>query len=705
MPMKNKIKKLFSLPLREIVYRLREKGFIRKEHLFFKLKIQPVCRQVNKVDTPPLFFTEGYDATQRKRLIMEHLDEKAIIQEADSIVGGNVLLLGREMVIPSGPGWHKDPVDGVNWPNLFYPYVRHHQSVRDCDIKFIWELNRHQYLVPLAKAFWISKNEKYAKKLFEIITDWIDFTTYNQGVNWISSLEHAVRLFSWVWGIQLCRDSLYYSQSIRKIENSIYEQAYYISRHLSYYSSPYNHLVGEAAALHLIGLLFPEFDKSAEWEKTGLQILEDTVENQFYSDGTTVEQAFFYHHFTLGFYLQTIYLRNINHKSVSNRMLKRVEKALEASFHLHMPDGNLPMVGDIDSARSICFSTTLSWNFSGFHQLGAVLFDRNDFKLNSKRVSEEILWILNDPDLVKYRAIQTQLPQTSFLAETGGYFINRDDWTPTSNYICFDFGKLAEGLSTESIPSAAHGHLDGLSIILEAYGKPFLVDGGFYTYFGDLDWHKAFRHEETHNTLTIEGYRQAEYCGRLKWQNAVRLALLNYEESSDHFVCSGEIDFSDKVSHKRTIYYQKKRFWMLQDRVRLDIENRTVKNYFNFGPDVKVAVRKKDNSIFASQGDIRLIILPLGEISIDLFNGDDRPTGGWICSGYGVRHRSYRAELEWIRTDNQNKFNYLLIPLDDNVNEEDILYDHQTYKLHFRHLAETYLIDIDSGVPKQIVKG
>ena len=79
---------------------------------------------------------------------------------------------------------------------------------------------------------------------------------------------------------------------------SICEHGFHIAHHLSYYSSPYNHLVGEAAGLHMIGSLFPQLKTAQYWEQLGWSILESNIDQQFFSDGMCVEQATFYHHFT-----------------------------------------------------------------------------------------------------------------------------------------------------------------------------------------------------------------------------------------------------------------------------------------------------------------------------------------------------------------------------------------------------------------------
>ena len=52
------------------------------------------------------------------------------------------------------------------------------------------------------------------------------------------------------------------------------EHGRFLFRHLERYSSPYNHLVGEASALFALGVLFPEVEEASRWTGRGRAVLE-----------------------------------------------------------------------------------------------------------------------------------------------------------------------------------------------------------------------------------------------------------------------------------------------------------------------------------------------------------------------------------------------------------------------------------------------
>ena len=116
-------------------------------------------------------------------------------------------MLGREIEIPFSSGWHLDPLEHEAWPRLFYAHLKKSQRIHGWDVKYIWEVNRHQYLIVLGKAYWLTGDERYAEKVVSAIGSWIEENPCNIGVNWTSSLELAVRTISWMWAYFLCQGS------------------------------------------------------------------------------------------------------------------------------------------------------------------------------------------------------------------------------------------------------------------------------------------------------------------------------------------------------------------------------------------------------------------------------------------------------------------------------------------------------------------
>src|SRR5207253_6013962 len=125
------------------------------------------------------------------------------VQQAGFLCEHRVNLLAfRDVALGGDIDWHRDPVTGFQWPRRYwaeYDAV----NAAPSDSKVIHELNRHQHLPRLAKAFFLTGDERYAREAVAQIETWIAQNPRWGTVNWQSSLELAIRSISWMWTIFL----------------------------------------------------------------------------------------------------------------------------------------------------------------------------------------------------------------------------------------------------------------------------------------------------------------------------------------------------------------------------------------------------------------------------------------------------------------------------------------------------------------------
>ena len=95
--------------------------------------------------------------------------------------------------------WHLDLVHGKRAQARPWFQIRYldFEEVGDC--KIIWELNRLQHLITLAKAFLFTGDQRFADEVFAEWYHWWRENPYPIGINWASSLEVAFRSLSWLW--------------------------------------------------------------------------------------------------------------------------------------------------------------------------------------------------------------------------------------------------------------------------------------------------------------------------------------------------------------------------------------------------------------------------------------------------------------------------------------------------------------------------
>jgi hypothetical protein len=541
--------------------------------------------------------------------------------------------------------WCSDPVSSKKWPMKFHRRIKIFAGdTGSGDIKYVWELNRHQFLVTLAKAYHLTGDERYARIGVELLEDWINENPYNTGVNWTSGLEVAIRSLSWCQAYTLLENTAYFSLERRQnFLRSLCQHAHYINKNLSFFFSPYNHLIGEATALFVVGHVLYRFKQARRWRDKGWAILEKEQSIQFHPDGGSVEQATGYHHFTLGFYLQAILLRRRLGETVPSTMWSLLEKAFDFSMHMTRPDGLVPMVGDGDEGKALDLLQTSVWDFKTFLAIGAVLFERKDFKSVAGPFPPDAVWLLGRIGWKRYEALQQVKPaENSRIFPKSGYCIMRTGWEHQSHYLSFDCGEIAAGISPGNIPSAAHGHADALSIEVSAYGVPMLVDPGFYTYNGPEKWHRYFRETKAHNTVVVDGCSQAEYRGRLKWSCAPEVRLENYMLSTafDYVEAShnGYCRLSQPVVHRRAVVFLKPDYWLIHDELWGEGEHQ-IDRYFHF--TAKEIVRQRDGTAIhagsPNGGNLAVISVERKGIAVQSNLGGNEPEDGWLAMSYGKK--------------------------------------------------------------------
>ncbi|HTU99447.1 MAG TPA: heparinase II/III family protein, partial [Luteitalea sp.] len=296
--------------------------------------------------------------------------------EADALCRGEFSFFGRAFTLnPARIPWTADPITGRPWPMVFHTKVDIFSgNVGHGDVKFVWELNRHQFLPTLGKAWRLTGEARYAETALDWIDQWIAENPYKVGINWASALEVAVRSLAWLWSAALLDDAAAFTAERRiRLRRALHHHAAFLASHLSFYFSPYNHLIGEATALHAIGTLVPSLAAAPRWRDRGWQILCAEVEKQFHPDGGTVEQAFGYHHFTLGFYLQSLLIARRHGQAVPPTLSARLAAAWRYSAAITRPDGQVPMVGDADEGRALALDQNHLWDFRSYQAVGAIV--------------------------------------------------------------------------------------------------------------------------------------------------------------------------------------------------------------------------------------------------------------------------------------------------------------------------------------------
>src|SRR5262249_44287216 len=149
--------------------------------------------------------------------------------------------------------WHLDAVHGKRAPLKPWYKIRFLDFDEAGDHKVTWELNRHQHLVTLAKAWAFTGDRRYTQEIVKQFYSWQTANPYPMGINWGSSLEVAFRSLSWLWVRNLLAQAPDLPGSFQQDTlRGLARNGKYIEQFLSTYFSPNTHLIGEAVALFFI---------------------------------------------------------------------------------------------------------------------------------------------------------------------------------------------------------------------------------------------------------------------------------------------------------------------------------------------------------------------------------------------------------------------------------------------------------------------
>jgi Heparinase II/III N-terminus/Heparinase II/III-like protein len=547
---------------------------------------------------------------------------------------------GQRFEYGSQIDWHADPESGRRWPLVYHRDVPIHDAAGPFgDAKYVWELNRQQFLIDLGKMCFLEDSETDAADAVSLVRSWILQNPPGVGVNWTCALEPAFRSLSWLWTYHLCLDSKGLDDDSHLAWLAgLHEHGRFLYRHLERYSSPYNHLIGEAAALYALGVLFPEFRRARAWRRRGRHVLESRLAEQFYRDGGSVEQSTFYHHATLGFYIFAALIGRANGEEFSDRIWQTIERAIEFSMYLTQPDGSTPSIGGADDGKPIRMEHRPLWDFRAFQALGAVLFDRQDMKYVAGDFPEDALWLLGPSGRVRFDALPSVPPaDTCHALAASGYFVARNAWQPDGDYLLFDCGEQADSVRRDSVPNAVHGHADCLSAIVWLGGRPVLVDPGMYRYNGDPQWVSHFRRTGAHSTLKVDGQDQARYHGKMSWSNAFHADLEAWHPGPRQASVMGHHDGylrrSDGVVHRRVAWMRPGGYVIIWDEIvgegKHDLELRY--QFARGSADIF------DENCLLFNGFAEVGWASSVDATAECRCGGVRPGDGWVATGLGVR--------------------------------------------------------------------
>lgn len=487
-----------------------------------------------------------------------------VVRLANEILSGRIPIFGEVLTTGEDIRWRRDYVHQVETDPAYFRHIAYLDFVRSGDHKHIWELNRHQHMVVLAQAFRFSGEHTYLDEIRRQLTSWEAANPFLRGINWVSALEAAFRALSWIWVDHLTGEWLG-SPNRQNLATGLYHHGCFLERNLSIYFSPNTHLIGEAVALHTLGLLYPEFPTSARWQARGAEILEAEMESQVMADGSHMEQSTYYHVYALDFFLW-----HAVRGKPSLRYLDKLARMADYLDALLGAAGRLPAIGDDDGGRM--FHPYGARNAFGPATMAtcAVRLERPEWIRSAEDLAEQAAWWIGKPALECTPAPHTR-PCSRLFPNAGVAIMTAGDVQIVAK---------AGGFGPRS---AGHSHSDVLSFVCRRGSRELLIDPGTFTYVADAEWRDRFRGSASHNTIRIDGADQAEPAGPFRWRGLPDAKIREWISKPDRDLLDAHCRYAGFVHRRRWIFLKQQHLLLILDQVEGPSGDHQVEQFWHAG--------------------------------------------------------------------------------------------------------------------------
>lgn len=552
---------------------------------------------------------------------------------AERVGAGRFRLLGVEWPAHDRKKrWHFDPVTGGQWPADPYCFKVPYRHAEDLgDVKYVWEVNRLQYLQPMAALAAVEGDAELAAFCRDEIEAWIDANPPYRGVNWPSGIELGTRVVSLITVIACLGDHSFAPALRDKVWRMLAAHGYWLMRYPSRFSSANNHLIAEAAGLFLLGMLAPSLPDARSWADYGYRTLAKEADRQLFADGVGGEQSPTYQAYTMEWLGLCGVVGKSAGRSFPEAYWRRLATAAEFLRWITDTGGRQPRIGDDDEGRVLYSGDETDSYVSSVVGSLATSMGRPDLVPPAVRphLRQALFGRPSDPP-----AVPAAAPTGVRRFSPGGYTVVRDRLAGSSVLMVMDHGPLGY------LSIAAHGHADALALWLHVDDQPVLVDAGTYLYHSGGAWRDHFRGTPAHNTLTVAGADSSAIAGAFNWLRKAGSEVRAFDGNPAQWSIEADHDGYVEpfgVRHCRTVARVADDSLRVTDGLTGAAGPHEIEIGFVFHPDLGVVGDDYGWLVGAVDGPPLLRVSGEGMLSSTVQRGVETPPRGWYSPSFGIK--------------------------------------------------------------------
>ncbi len=563
----------------------------------------------------------------------------ALLAAADRLMRGEWEVLGVKRTDLVSPDWFHDPVTGRrSAPDRYAFRINQRSEGQVGNVKQVWEIARLQHLTLLATAWFLSRDEAYARRVADQLRSWYQQNPFLSGVHWTSGIEVGIRLISLAW-IRRLLDGWPGVAGLFEDDGLAVQQIRWHQRYLDGFqsrgSSANNHVIAEAAGQLVASCAFPWFGESARWRRKSAALLERELLRNTFPSGIGRELASDYQCFVAELGLLAAVEAGAAGHPLSAVFWQRLCAMTDSAAALVDEQLRAPRQGDGDEGRGVLLDAPVpGGGWPSLMAAGDAVAGRLSWwpPVTAGAASTLIGALAGGP-----RDIPGRPAQRPSRFPDAGVTVLRTDGAQAPEIWC-----RLDGGPHGFLSIAAHAHADAMSLEVRYGGVDVLADPGTYCYHGEAAWRSYFRSTIAHNTLELGGRNQSGEGGPFLWlrhANGREIGVADTGETAewtaDH---DGYLSLRPPARHRRSVRLDRTaRSIRIVDEI--GDGGHDVRLAFHFGPDVQAELNGSHAVLrwptAGTPGEARLELPP--GLQWSLHRGETDPILGWYSPGLGQR--------------------------------------------------------------------
>ena len=627
------VRRAVRMPTAKVVQGLRDQA-VRAAWSPRQVTRQQLTRAVGGAPARDLAFTAVLPPGTAARVPEEA--RKPLLEAADRLLQGEWETLGVLRTDMERPDWFRDPVTGRRYdPDKYAFRIDYRSEEQVGNVKQVWELSRLQHLTVLATAWFLTHDERYARRVADHLRSWWRENPFLSGVHWTNGLELGIRLISLAWIRRLLNDwpgvaDLFEHDALALRQIRWHQE--YLAAFPSRGSSADSHGIAEAAGQLVVSCALPWFRESDHWRRKSALLLERELIRDKFSSGSGREPAPDYQCFIveLGF-VAAVEAEASGHPlrpATWARLCAWADSAAALVDERLRP----PRQADSDEGHGLMLDAPTLNRWPSMLALAEALVGRQDWwPRPSANAASSILGALAGSG----RQIGGRPSQRPSRFPGAGITLLR---TRGSNEIWC----RCDGGSHGTGRLAAHAHADALCVEVRYAGVDILAGPGISCYNGERAWRSYSRPTIARNAAERGGRSRLGEGGSFMRVRHAHTREVEVLDDGDIARWTAERDghasLDPPALHRRSVLLDRaSRSIDIIDQI--DGGSDDIRLAFHLGPDVRAELEEPcailDWSTASTPGSARLELAP--GLRWSLHRDETNPVFGWYSPGLGRR--------------------------------------------------------------------